>query len=548
MDWVSVAVGFATLAIIYKIYRRYNGISLSDVAGPESPSFIMGNTKELYQGQAAEADFKWQAQYGDVVRFKGLFGEDQLIISDPAALNYIFVKAGYRFPKSHDRRAISNMLNGKGLTWADGEDHKRHRKVLSPGFGAPESKALLPLFQGCAESMSQKWMDLITNYKGESAVLNIAAWLSRAALDAIGEGAFDIRFGSLDSNGSPLARAYSNMLTDVFGSPSNGQIVFQEVSRHIPFRILEYLMETSKSPRMQRVREVAVLATSLAKDMVKDKVELLLQGKSNRDVFSLLVKANIDTDAKAKLTEEELYAQMRVILFAGHETTSKTISWALLELARHPEMQSRLRAEIRETEAVIHARGDTEFTITDLDNMPYATAFIKEVLRFYPVVYQAYRCATQDEVLPLSQPITTRSGKVIRELPVPKGTQIVASIAAYNRIKDLWGEDAHVFNPERWLNDGTATEKKATSVGVYANLLSFLGGVKSCIGWRFAMIELQTFITEAVGKFEFALTDKCERIRREPSVLMTPMVEGEFEKGVQVPLRVSVASRTVTEY
>src|SRR5882757_3955763 len=90
MDWVSVAVGFATLAIIYKIYRRYNGISLSDVAGPESPSFIMGmstpffwfsplltwpsgNTKELYQGQAAEADFKWQAQYGDVVRFKGPF-------------------------------------------------------------------------------------------------------------------------------------------------------------------------------------------------------------------------------------------------------------------------------------------------------------------------------------------------------------------------------------------------------------------------------------------------------------------------------------------
>ena len=93
MNLVSVAVGFAVLAIVYRVYRRYTGISLADVPGPESPSFIMGtsipfywfslspisvvtsgNTKELYQGQAAEADFKWQAQYGNIIRFKGLFG------------------------------------------------------------------------------------------------------------------------------------------------------------------------------------------------------------------------------------------------------------------------------------------------------------------------------------------------------------------------------------------------------------------------------------------------------------------------------------------
>ncbi|OAX39240.1 cytochrome P450 [Rhizopogon vinicolor AM-OR11-026] len=546
MDPVSVAAGFVTLVIAHKVYRRYTRISLADVPGPESASFIMGNVKELYQSQAAETDFKWQAQYGDVVRFKSLFGEDQLMISDPAALQYIFAKSGYRFPKQEDRRILSLLLNGRGILFADGDDHKRHRKVMLPGFGAPESKAFLPIFQGCVESMSNKWMDIISNSKEQSAVFNIPKWLSRATFDAIGEAAFDIRFGSIDNNENELGRAYGSMMTNLFAAPSVGQIFFQGITKYIPLRILEYFGNNGKNPRVVRMRETGIIATSVAKQMVEDKAEMLLQGKGSRDVFSLLVKANMDADAKAKLTDEELFAQMRTILFAGHETTANTLSWALFELAKRPDIQSRLREEIRETEATVLARGDTEFTMADLDAMSYTTAVVKEVLRFCPVIYEVHRYASQDDILPLLQPITTRSGKVIHQLPIPKGIRIVASIAAYNRNKDLWGEDAHMFNPERWLN-GTASDKKFTSVGVYANLMTFLGGVRGCIGWRFAVIEMQAFMTEIVGKFELALTDKSERVRREACLVMVPTVEGEAEYGPQLMLRVSVAPRTEKE-
>ncbi|OJA17883.1 hypothetical protein AZE42_09438 [Rhizopogon vesiculosus] len=426
---------------------------------------------------------------------------------------------------------------------------------MLPGFGAPECKAFFPLFKGCAEIMSNKWIDVISNSKEQSAVLDMSAWLSRTTLDAIGEVAFDVRFGSLDNNEHALARAYNNMMVDIFGSPSDMQVFFQGVSRYIPSRILEYIGKRSKNPRIVRMREAGNIITSVAKQIVKDKAEVLLQGKGNRDVFSLLggctasfrfsrsdkstVKANMDADAKAKMTEEEMLAQMRTILFTGHETTSTTISWALLELAKNPEIQSRLRAEIREAEATMHKRGDAESTIADFD-MPYAAAVIKEVLRFSPAAYHVYRYATQDDILPLSQPITTRFGKVIHELPIPKGTRIVTSIAAYNRNKDLWGKDAHMFNPERWL-DGAAKEKKTTSLGVYSNLMTFGSGVRACIGWRFAVIEVQAFLTELVGKFEFALTDKSKWVRREACMVMAPTVEGEVENGVQLPLRVSVA-------
>lgn len=544
MDPVFIAAGFVALTIVYGVYRRYSHISLADVPGPESPSFITGNLKELYQGQAAEADFKWQAQYGNVVRFKGSFGNNQLMISDPAALQYIFANKGYRFPKPPERRILTKMLNGKGILWAEGDDHKRHRRVMLPGFGAAESRAFLSIFQNCAESMSNKWTEIISNSKEGSVVFNLSVWLSRATLDAIGEAAFDVRFSTTDNNESAqaLARSYNNIMNDVLGSPSDGQVFFLGISKYIPYRILEYLTDMVKNPRIVRMREAGITAKSVAKQLVKDKVEMLLRGNGSRDIFSLLVKANMDTDAKAKLTEEELVAQIRTILLAGHETTANTISWGLLELAKQPKMQSRLREEIWETEAAVHARGDVDFTIADFDAMPYTTAVMKEVLRFCCVVYHVQRYASEDDVLPLSQPITARSGDIIRELPVPKGTRIIASLAAYNRDKELWGEDAHEFNPERWLN-GTAKEK-VTSIGVYSNLMTFLGGVRSCIGWRFAVIEIQAFLTEIVGRFEFATSDKTELVRREACMVMAPVVEGEVENGVQLPLRVSLAPRT----
>jgi cytochrome P450 len=67
------------------------------------------------------------------------------------------------------------------------------------------------------------------------------------------------------------------------------------------------------------------------------------------------------------------------ILLAGHETSATTLCWVLLELARNPSVQNKLRDEIRTMEHAIHARGDSDFAATDLDNMPYLSAVIKVV-------------------------------------------------------------------------------------------------------------------------------------------------------------------------
>jgi cytochrome P450 len=122
----------------------------------------------------------------------------------------------------------------------------------------------------------------------------------------------------------------------------------------------------------------------------------------------------------------------RTIIFAGHETTAKSATWALYQLAQHPEIQSRLRAEILETRAKAQSRGDTDIAVSDFENMPYTIAVMKETFRLHPIIGALARTAVKDDIVPLYTPLTTISGKIIKEISIPKGTIVFASIHGYH--------------------------------------------------------------------------------------------------------------------
>lgn len=73
-------------------------------------------------------------------------------------------------------------------------------------------------------------------------------------------------------------------------------------------------------------------------------------------------------------------------------------------------------------------------------------------------------------VLPLSKPIRGVDGKYMNELAVPKDTRIIVAIRACNRNKDIWGEDAHEWKPERWLSSLPSSVTDARVPGVYSNM------------------------------------------------------------------------------
>jgi cytochrome P450 len=116
----------------------------------------------------------------------------------------------------------------------------------------------------------------------------------------------------------------------------------------------------------------------------------------------------------------------------------------LYELAKNPDLQTKLRAELDE------AGPDDS---VDYDRLPILNALIKvrfvsphiiyqlifwqEILRLYSTVPQTERVVAKDSILPLSEPITTSAGKVITEIPVKKGQHLIIAISSYHRYTSL---------------------------------------------------------------------------------------------------------------
>jgi len=226
-------------------------------------------------------------------------------------------------------------------------------------------------------------------------------------------------------------------------------------------------------------------------------------------------------------------------MFAGSDTTSLAVTWTLLLLARNPEVQTRLRAElfniVPSTPLSRLTTEEIESLHTVLSDHHYLNNVVRESLRLVPPVHSSLRVATRDDEIPTSYPVHLRDGSISDQMSiyVRQGDYVHVPVEAFNLDKDIWGENAWEFDPERWDHLPEAVEALP---GLYSNLLTFSAGPRSCIGMRFSMIEMKTFLYVLLTNFVFAETEK--KVFKANVVLTRPYVSGQFKKGSQCPLLV----------
>ncbi|KAK0473874.1 cytochrome P450 [Armillaria novae-zelandiae] len=535
MQSTSYYFVFPTVAILltFVLFLRSKGRRslVWKIRGPPNPSFLLGHEYLLRSRQhVGDMEREWCQEYGAVYRTKGCFGQDILSVADPKALQYIFHSSGYRFPKTRDSFRALEAFMGQGLVSVGGEVHQRQRKILGPAFAASQLRLFLTVFQASAVKLTEK----INERVGEDKVLNMLEWTSKAALDIIGITAFRYHFNSLSNGQTELMIAANNLFAEAGLWPSSWELLFTSLWRILPEWSL-FPLDWIPSRQIGRMNFFKKVAMKVSRPIFEKQLEEVA-GDANpveKDVVNVLAMSHLNDDVKKKMSDIEIDSQLATFILAGHDTTANTMAWLLYELSLHPEDQTKIREEIARTKA--NAAG--ELTSNDYDSMIWLNACIKEALRLHPLAYSLFREPAQDDILPLAEPIITSDGKLCSQIPIRKGQIITTSIYSYNRLLSVWGDDAEEWNPSRFL-DGR--DVKQISLGVYANLLTFSAGVRGCIGWRFAVMELQSVVTELLNNFEFSMPKGAPKLQHGPAgVTLSPIVPGKGEEGPQIPLLVT---------
>ncbi|KAI4293824.1 cytochrome P450 [Schizophyllum commune Loenen D] len=518
-----VAAFFVFLAI--RLVCRSLTSPTRNIPGPPQPglrNWLVGHRALLNEEEHSVTDGldKWTSRYGHVVRLRGLAWRDRIMTTDVRALQHILGRVDVWHRSDETRWLISRVLGDGILNVEDG----KHRQQL------------MPFFVDLSEKLKDRWDHALAANGGE-AELNMLNELSRMTLDVIGKAGFGYDFGALDDDAesSELGRAFAKF----FGVPPKSAPLIERLGRKWQdIQVVLPLARWIPAPGSAQERAARVTMERIWRGLLREAkanaaANEIKSGTEARDLLSVLVRANLAEAERDRLTDEEVMGQVPTFLFAGHETTATSTTWAIYQLTLDLGMQSRLRDELQSL-----TFAGAEPTMDELNTLPYLDMFTKEVLRFYSPVPWVMRQAVRDDVVPLAKPFVDVHGNVCSEIRVRKGQEFMLPIHSMHRSTEIWGEDAGVFRPERWAPESSAEMLKNIPAIFLSHVFTFLGGSHACIGWRFSVAEMKAILFTLVRTFEFRLAVKPEDVKYELVAVIRPGLKGDSTATGNLPVLV----------
>ncbi|TFY74075.1 hypothetical protein EWM64_g9937, partial [Hericium alpestre] len=228
--------------------------------------------------------------------------------------------------------------------------------LKSPAFGPTQVHALTEIFVQKSCQLHDIWNAEIAQAEltNGKAKMDVLSWLNKATLDVIGLAGFNYAFNALNADGEENEL---NIAVQTMVGSGNNRGFFDIIRVFVPWlgfiQTKQSRAAADAQKSMSRIghqllaeKKAAVLTAAESKK-AGETVEIGRTNIEGRDLMSLLVKANMATDLaeNMRMDDNDVLAQVPTFLIAGHETTSTAVTWALLALANHPIVQTKLRKD-----------------------------------------------------------------------------------------------------------------------------------------------------------------------------------------------------------
>uniref|UniRef100_A0A671L0M4 Cholesterol 24-hydroxylase n=1 Tax=Sinocyclocheilus anshuiensis TaxID=1608454 RepID=A0A671L0M4_9TELE len=391
-------------------------------------------------------------KYGPVFRMNS-FHQTMIAVHCPEATKIILMSPKYLKDPSVYKRLFNlfgKRFMGTGLiTAADHDVWYRQRRIMDPAFSSTYLRGLMGTFN----EMSERLMDHLEEIADTKTPTIMHDLVNCVTLDVICKVAFGVDLNFLKQTDSPFQNAVELCLRGMVLDVRDPFFAVRELIRRYSREAVELLRKTGEK-------------------WIQDRKTAIENGEDvPKDILTQILKM-----AGTAKDHEQMLDNFVTFFIAGQETTANQLSFAIMELGRHPEIYKRAKAEVDE---ILGTKRDISYE--DLGKFTYLSQVLKETLRLYPTAPGTNRWLHED--------------MVINGLKIPGGCSVAFSAYVSQRMEKYF-KDPLKFDPERF--DVNAPKP-------YYCYYPFALGPRTCLGQVFSQMEAKVVLAKLLQRFEFSL-------------------------------------------
>jgi cytochrome P450 len=415
--------------------------------------------------QAMKKDPNLEAKVGN-------FGTKVVLVYCAPSTFKEFYSNTQHYQKSKMFLGFIEKIVGSGLVTSEGEQWKRHRKVIGSTFHYEFLKQMLPT----VKKTVQEHFDALDLKAGDT--IEVLTEMKKVTGEVVGKIFFAQNMKEITFEGEKITIALDKILKELIS------VLFSPLGMIGGIKLVKMGLLAKHRKLIQRLEDFR----KLCKDIVdKRRIEIIAQGtqltqndaSKRKDMLQLLLENQI-SGAEDKFSDDEIIDEFMTFFVAGMDTTAHLITMTTYLLSQNPEAKAKVLEEINQ--CYLTAAND-EMSIDILNQMEYLQMVLRESLRMIPSARLV--------------PLEAVDDHMIGKIKVKKGTLVDLDFIA-NNFNPKYYEDPDKFNPERF----TAKEMQNRETYAY---LPFSSGPRNCIGQHLALNEARIILSEFLSRFDYEL-------------------------------------------